>query len=403
MVDPSGRLEGAGAGGVPERGSLVVIVPMPPSYRGGTEEYAYQVIRHCAERLPVHVVTTSVRWQEGADALAIGSASMERLDAREFLERPLLVGPKARAELLRVIRRAGVLQLHMPFPWVERRVTRWAEAAGVPSVLTYHMDAEFGSDPSRWTSRFVVGGYRRVSALPAIANCRAIVSNSLGYAKASPVLSRFLPKVRVIYQGIDLDRLAAGNGAAAGTLPARRPGSTRVVFIGRLVGYKGLPDLVLAVDRLRKGGRDVELLIGGKGPIRPALDEQVRQLGLGDAVRFLGFVPDAAVGPLYSDADVVACPSVSLLESTPITLQEAMAFGTPVVGTTLPGTEETVPNDGVHGRLVAPHSVEALAEAIAGLADAGRPPRPVRPRSWKETADDYVRLFEEVRGSSAAA
>ncbi len=387
----------------PERGGLVVIVPMPPSYRGGTEEYAYQVIRHCAERLPVHVVTTSVRWQDGAEALSIGRASLERLDAREFLERPLLVGPKARSALQRAIRRAGVVQLHMPFPWVERRVMRWAEAASVPTVLTYHMDAEFGSDPSRWTSRFVVASYRQVSALPAISRCRAIVSNSLGYAKASPVLSRFLPKVRVIYQGIDPDRLEASPPSGPGSLPPRTPGVTRVAFIGRLVGYKGLPDLVNAVARLRRQGRSVELLIGGKGPMRPELDALVAQLDLRDTVRFLGFVPDAEVGQLYADADVVACPSVSLLESTPITLQEAMAFGTPVVGTTLPGTEETVPDDGVYGRLVAPHDIGALAAAIAQLADAGRPPRPLQPRSWRETANDYVRLFEEVRGAPAAA
>lgn len=375
---------------------------MPPSYRGGTEEYAYQVVRHCADALPVHVVTTSVRWKDGADNLAIGSATLERLPAREFLERPLLVGPRARAELKRVVARAGVVQLHMPFPWVERRVTKWAHDAGVPSVLTYHMDAEFGSDPARLTSRFIMGSYRRLSALPALRNCRAVVSNSLGYARASPVLSRYLPKVRVIYQGIDLDRLKPTPQGGGATLPPRVPGVARVVFIGRLVGYKGLPDLVRAVDTLRRGGRPVELLIGGKGPMRSALDQLVAELGLAGVVRFLGFVPDSDVGRLYSEADVVACPSVSLLESTPITLQEAMAFGTPVVGTTLPGTEETVPNDGERGRLVPPRDVPALAQAIGSLVESGRPARPAAARSWADTAHDYVRLFEEVRQSAGA-
>lgn len=386
---------------LPERGGLVVVVPMPPSYRGGTEEYAYQVIRHCAEEIPVHVVTTNVRWKDGADVLSIGTASLERLSAREFLERPLLVGPRARTELKRVIARAGVVQLHMPFPWVERRVTKWARDAGIPSVLTYHMDAEFG-DPSRWTSRMVMGSYRGISALPALRNCRVVVSNSLGYARASPVLSRFLPKVKVIYQGIDPERLRPGPIGNGSAVPPRTPGVARVVFIGRLVGYKGLPELVRAIDGLRRAGRSVELLIGGKGPVRPDLDALVAQLGLGDAVRFLGFVPDGDVGRLYSEADVVACPSTSLLESTPITLQEAMAFGTPVVGSTLPGTEESIPNDGERGRLVPPHDVPALAAALGELIDAGRPRRPAESRSWSATAHDYVRLFEEVRRSPAA-
>ncbi|HYK94097.1 MAG TPA: glycosyltransferase [Thermoplasmata archaeon] len=388
--------------GLPERGGLVVVIPMPPSYRGGTEEYAYQVVRHCADEIPVHVVTTTVRWKDGADVLAIGSASLERLAAREFLERPLLVGPRARAELKRVIARAGVVQLHMPFPWVERRVTRWARDSRIPSVLTYHMDAEFGADPARWTSRMVMGSYRGISARPALTNCSVVVSNSMGYARASPVLSKFLPKVRVIYQGIDADRLRPAPGESGGAIPARRDGVARVVFIGRLVSYKGLPDLVRAIDQLRRSGRAVELLIGGKGPMRESLDRLVGDLGMTDIVRFLGFVPDSAVGALYSSADVVACPSTSLLESTPITLQEAMAFGTPVVGSTLPCTEESIPDDGVRGRLVAPHDVPALATALAQLIDAGRPTVPGAARSWKDTAHDYVRLFEEVRRSPPA-
>lgn len=385
-----------------ERGLLTVIVPMPPSYRGGTEEYAYQLARSYSDHRPVHIVTTSARWNGGEHALSVGSSTMERLPARELLERPVVVGPSAAGQLRRAVERASVVQLHMPFPWVERRVTAWAQHAGVPVVLTYHMDAEFGQDPRSLSSRLVTGAYRRVSARPALGRCTRVVSNSLGYAKASPVLSRYLDKVAVIYQGVDLDRLRqVGPGAA--TLPPRTPGVPRIVFIGRLVGYKGVPDLLAATAQLLHDGPRVELLIGGKGPQADELKAQAHALGLDGVARFLGFVPDGAVGRLYQEADVVVCPSISLLESTPITLQEAMAFGTPVIGTTLPGTEETVPNDGVRGRLVDPHDIAGLASALRQLLRAGRPATNGAARTWNDTANDYLALFDELEGRQRAA
>ena len=373
---------------------------MPPTYRGGTEEYAYQLVREYSAHRPVHVVTTTATTGTGKEALSIGSATLEPLAAREMLDRPVVRGRATWAQLRRAVERASVVQLHMPFPRVERRVAQWARSAGVPLVLTYHMDAEFGSNPSGVFPRLVTWAYRRFSALPALSGATVIVSNSLGYAKASPVLSRFLPKVRVIYQGVDLGRLRTPDAPAPEAVPARVPGTARVLFIGRIVPYKGLLDLLDATATLVRGGRKLELLIGGRGPQLDELKARTETLGLGNTVRFLGFVPDAAVGPLYASADVVACPSVSLLESTPITLQEAMAFGTPVVGTTLPGTEETVPDDGVRGRLVAPHDVPALAKALAEILDTGRRPEATLPRTWGDTAAEYLRLFDELATGS---
>lgn len=369
---------------------------MPPSYRGGTEEYAYQLVRTYSESRAVRVVTTSARWTDSGASLSIGTAEIERLAAREVLERPVITGPSAWSQLKREVLGSSIVQLHMPFPWVERQVTKWARNAGIPTVLTYHMDAEFGRNPQAASARIVSGTYRRISCVPALQNCTVAISNSLGYAKASPVLSRFLPKVRVIYQGVDLDRLRPVGDSGSDAVPPRSPGTARVLFIGRLVPYKGLLDLLDAFKRTVDAGRRVELLIGGKGPQTDELKARATALGLQGSVRFLGFVPDGAVGRLYQEADVVVCPSVSLLESTPITLQEAMAFGTPVIGTTLPGTEETIPNDGVRGRLVAPHDVGSLAAAIGELIDRGRPSQAVPARTWADTAHEYLKLFDEL-------
>jgi glycosyltransferase involved in cell wall biosynthesis len=387
----------------PARGPVVVIVPMPPSYRGGTEEYAYQLARAYSDARPVHIVTTGVRWKDGPGALSIGHASMTRLAAREMWERPVLSGGAAWRSLREQVEQAAVVQLHMPFPLVERRVTRWARQAGVPSVLTYHMDAEFGKHPEGLPARVVTGFYRSLSVYPALRRATAVISNSLGYAKASPVLSRFLPKVRVIYQGVDVERLKSTRPEDLAAVPSRTPGVARVLFIGRIVPYKGLLDLIQAVHELIQGGTRMELLIGGRGPQLDELKAKVHALGRDGDIRFLGFVPDGAVGALYAGSDLVACPSVSLLESTPITLQEAMAFGTPVLGTTLPGTEETVPDDGLRGKLVPPHDVPALRQAMVQLLAHGERSAPSAPRGWVETAQDYLKLFDELETHARGA
>jgi glycosyltransferase involved in cell wall biosynthesis len=392
----------AQAGRPPGERPLTVVVPKPPTYRGGTEEYAYQLVKEYSAHRSVRVVTTTATEGTGKESLSIGTATLESLHAREMLDRPVVQGAAAWAQLRRAVETSSSVQLHMPFPRVERKVAAWARAAGVPLVLTYHMDAEFGTNPEGLFPRLVTWAYRRFSSLPALTDASVIVSNSLGYAKASPVLSRFLPKVRVIYQGIDLERLRSDRSGPSPAVPTRSPGVARVVFIGRVVPYKGLPDLLGATAKLLQGGRRLELLIGGRGPQLEELKSLAGTLGISEAVRFLGFVPDDAVGDLYRSADVVACPSISLLESTPITLQEAMAFGVPVVGTTLPGTEETVPNDGVRGRLVDPHDVAGLARALGEILDLGRDRVPATSRTWADTAQDYLELFDQLERGGAA-
>ncbi|MCI4336832.1 MAG: glycosyltransferase [Thermoplasmata archaeon] len=386
-----------------DRAPVTIVVPLPPSYRGGTEEYAYRLTQRFSRTRPVQVLTTTVRWEPNAPVLDTGTAWVERLPAREVFERPLLIAPAVRRRLRDEIASSGVLQLHMPFPLVERLAVQTAQRAGIPSVLTYHMDADLGGARPFRGSGAITRCYRALSAHPSLAACDAIVSNSRGYAEASPVLRHHLSKVRVIRKGVDVHRLGLGRRSvktrarpAIVAPEAFPPGRDRLLFLGRLVPYKGLPVLLEAVQRLRDAGRDVGLMIAGTGPMESALGARAAELRIAPFVSFLGFVPDTEVGPLYRFADVVAAPSISTLESTATSLEEAAMCGTAVVGTELPGAGETVPHDGVRGRLVPPGRADCLAEAIAKMLDAGRPPEPLPLRTWDDTAREYVDLFREL-------
>src|SRR5690242_17140432 len=249
---------------------LSVVVPLPPTYRGGTEEYAYRLVERYARTQPVHVYSTNVRWEPFSEAIETGDAHLEMLPARELLERPLLLAPGARRRLIRTVRSSRAVQLHMPFPFVEGPVMRAARDEGIPAVLTYHMDADLGAARPLPGVRQVRAAYRGLSAFPALDACDVVVSNSQGYAEASPVLSRYLAKVRVVHKGVDPARLGFVGHRRKRRFPAI-PGISafprarkRLLFIGRLVPYKGLSVLLRAVRALVDRADDVVLFVAGR-------------------------------------------------------------------------------------------------------------------------------------------
>jgi len=389
---------------VPAQGEspFTVIVPMPPSYRGGTEEYAYRLVKGFSEVNPTVALSTTVRWNERAEMLDTGTAVVERFPAHEVYERPLLLSPNARRQMWATIRRSRLVNLHMPFPFVEAHAVRLAHRSGIPVILTYHMDADLRSARNSLGAAWVTRLYQRRSAHPALEECDMVVSNSLGYARASPILSAHLDRVHVIPKGVDPVRLGIGSYSGPARLPGSIPdyvkavGCKRVLFVGRLVPYKGVTVLLDALAELRKRRSDVELLVAGRGPLLENLQAKAKSLGIGERVHFLGFVPDADLGNLYRFADVVVVPSTGSLESTATVLEEATACGAPIVGSDIPGAAESLPNDGIRGRLVAPGEVGPLVEAMDRMVSVSRPAPPKTVRTWDDVVADYLDLFSKL-------
>jgi glycosyltransferase involved in cell wall biosynthesis len=377
---------------------VTVLVPLPPSYRGGTEEYAYRLVERVSRVLPVRLVTTAVRWGHDSHPLSIGSAEQIVLPGFEMFERPVVLSRAARSSLRAIVANSSLVHLHMPFPLVERWVAHWAVPHRVPLLLTYHMDAQLSNSP---IGPLATSLYRSVSARPALEGARAVVSNSRGYAQASPVLSTYLAKVRVVAKGVDPVRLgileSAPGSPPAFELPQGTPSSAnpRIVFVGRLVAYKGIPVLLEAIRQLSLAGLPLHLYIAGRGPEEPALRRWIARNGLAQRVTFLGFVPDDRIGALYRWADIVACPSISSMESSPTSLEEAASLGVRVLGSNLPGADESIPSDGARGILAPPGDAHAVAAGLRQLLGSA-PWKPARVRTWEDVANDYLRLYAEL-------
>jgi glycosyltransferase involved in cell wall biosynthesis len=140
-------------------------------------------------------------------------------------------------------------------------------------------------------------------------------------------------KVRVVPGWVDLARFRVIGDRVAAKRELGWPDDRPVLFsVRRFVPRMGLDALVDAAARLRAAGRDFLLVIGGDGPLRPALVARAAQLRLGESVRLPGRIPDHLLPVMYGAADAFVLPSAEL-ECFGLIALEALACGRPVLAT----------------------------------------------------------------------
>jgi glycosyltransferase involved in cell wall biosynthesis len=144
-----------------------------------------------------------------------------------------------------------------------------------------------------------------------------------------------------------------------------QPDATDFVCIGELRPVKAIDILIEALAILKQSGQPVTATIVGEGPDEAKLKAQVRERGLVDEVRFVGFQPARVA---FSMGRMLVIPSRA--ESLPYVVLEAAAAGLPVIGTRVGGVPEIF---GPHASgLVPPDNVAALVTAIReAIVDPG--------------------------------
>jgi glycosyltransferase involved in cell wall biosynthesis len=144
-------------------------------------------------------------------------------------------------------------------------------------------------------------------------------------------------------------------------------GDLRLLFVGRLSAEKGLPFLLRAVAQLRASGVPASLELIGEGEQRGSLEREAEGLGIGEVVRFSGWLTHgAALWERFDRADVFVLPSLE--DMAPRVLLEAMARRIPVVATAVGHIPHLV-RDGETGLLIEPGTAQAIAAAAQRLHD----------------------------------
>src|SRR6202043_1648499 len=139
--------------------------------------------------------------------------------------------------------------------------------------------------------------------------------------------------------------------------------ATDVAYVGEVRHIKGADLLIDAVARLRTDGKPDTLTLGGDGEEMNALKAKVGELGLAEAIRFIGHIK-ARYG--FSKGGLLVVPSRG--DSMPYVVIEAAAAGIPMVAANVGGIPETL-GPAAPDALFAPGLASAMARAIEGALD----------------------------------
>ncbi|MCD6449717.1 MAG: glycosyltransferase family 4 protein [Thermotogaceae bacterium] len=204
-------------------------------------------------------------------------------------------------------------------------------------------------------------------------------------------------KIRVVYEGVDLSLFsprAEGKRVSIG-----RP---YILFLSTLFRYKNADKVIQAFGLVKRHySIPHELVIGGRDPGgRVAeLKRLSEKQGVADSVRFLGQVPFELVPDLYKHADIFLYPST--LESFGLPPLEAMACGTPVIGSNRCSVPEVI---GDAGLIVDPDNIKEMGEAIYRLLNDQKLRNRliqkgferVKMFTWERAARETLQVFKEV-------
>lgn len=211
--------------------------------------------------------------------------------------------------------------------------------------------------------------------------------------------------VEWISNGVDTDRFSPDDGRGESVRSEHGAGDDPLVlFVGRLARKKGLQYLVRALPRVRDRVPGTRVVVVGGTPsfdqYGDGLQDLVALRGLEEQVTFVSEVPERRLPAYYDAADVVAVPSINY-EPLPTVVFEALASGTPVVGTDDWGIPDQV---GDSETLVPEKDPERLADQVAAVLEDDEWARELGERNreraleldWDLMTTRHVALYEEV-------
>lgn len=330
-----------------------------------------------------------------------GRASVPRI---VLIDPPGTLGkatPKAAETLTRLFRSADAVHLHTPWEPVNTHAAAICRSLGTPYILSIHgMLDEWSLAQSALKKRIYLAlTARKMLERAHAVHCTAeaeLTQSRRHYPKGNPVVVplvmdlepyRNLPGPELARQAFNID-----------------PSRPTVLFLSRMHHKKGVHILLSAAALLRERNITPQLLIAGTGDeeYTARIQEQIRELNLGDQARLLGMVKGLEKISLYQAADVFALPTSQ--ENFGFVLPEALACATPAI--TTKGVDTWPELEASGSTLIAEQTPEAFAQAIAALL--GDPDRRDRMgeagRRWVLSAldpDTVARRYADLYAAAA--
>ncbi len=277
--------------------------------------------------------------------------------------------------------------------------SRLGRFLGKPVVLTQHNTfIEYESalwDHVEWLNDAIVGKQiiRSSDRIITVSNATRDYVMSLGAKQES---------ISVLRNGVDINRFKPSI-ALRRTMREKleiAPKAIVVLTVRRLVYKNGIDTLIETANLALQNKPNLVFLVAGRGPDRDAIQDRIRQIGISNNFRLLGFVSDADLPAYYNVADIFVLPSKSG-EGLPLVALEALSTGLPVIATDVGGISEIMVED--CGKLVTPDDPEVMAEAILEFSEIDlsmvkSEVRAVAERSfsWEANVKRLVGTYEEL-------
>lgn len=317
--------------------------------RGGVPSYLRVLSEELKKYNRVTVLVPGARWrkieQTNGNLRVIRLPRLMELRSTAFC-------PALPWELSRL--RPEIVHLHFPDPMAH--LAYWLSRVKSKLVLSWHGDITRQTFLLRFYRQFLYRILERADA---------IVVGSPAFRDGSSFLENVRDRCTVIPYGIDLaDYELTENVQRRANELSTLHGDRMVLFVGRLVHYKGLEYLIAAMQ-----GLDARLVIIGSGKLRQRLEGQARDPGLRGRIQFFGEASAADLVAHLHACALLVLPSINRGESFGLVQLEAMACRKPVVSTDLPTGVPWVNQHGRTGFVVSPRDVGALRRAIRQLLD----------------------------------
>jgi glycosyltransferase involved in cell wall biosynthesis len=400
---------------------LFVVDLVYPDHAGGSHRVYYEVAKRLAAHgHEVHLITAQPQDDAALPAKEmIDGVHYHRFarDRRHALAHALSYARGARRIFDRLAAQApfDLISAHYALPTLG--VLSSPQRGRTPVVYTLHgawareyaveMAQAGATGPRAWLRRGIVTGtlglMRLLEWLALRASVRVHVLSQFMAEEAHTFYGVPAGKLVLIPGGVDAEKFAPTLSRAAARqrlgLPLDRP---LLLTIRRLYARMGLENLLAAMTTVVQQQPAALLLIGGVGPLEGRLREAVAAQGLGENVRLLGYVPEEQLPLYYRAADLFVLPTVELEGFGLVTL-EALACGTPVLGTPVGGTVEIL--QGLAPALLcrSPQPDDLAACIVRFLADPARVPATEACRryvlehySWDDMAARLEELFTAV-------
>ncbi len=283
-------------------------------------------------------------WKKGAAAREVEATGVQVDDLGVD---PAIRNPRATLALARYLRRLRPDVVHASIGEANFHAALVGRLAGVPVTIIEEQGLPARGRAARWAHTAL---YRRVDAIVGVS----------GTSCAYLIDKEHAPRQRVhrIY-----------NCARSEFFGARPPKATTgrpftALVVGRLVEVKNHERLLRAFAEVVKRHPTARLQIAGDGPLRERTELLLKELALTNNVELLGFRSDVLT--LLRAADVFLLPSLS--EGCSLALAEAMASGTPVIGSMAGGIPEVMQDVGREW-LVAPTDIGGWASALTRMIE----------------------------------